>query len=374
MDLSNLFGYEESQQQPLIQPFIQPQKVNDEKESIIQIKRNITKKNKKLNLFDYRMAVKPSKKASTKEQGPMNNIGTNQAKHLNETTLLKILEYSEVLRSMLCNVDNLVKKQLQESNEDKLVISRQEINIDSLQNCLTNCLLQFIRIQSNDPNNLFENQNNCFSLSMISAQKELRDNHILQKHLLQHSSIKFSGTQKHESIKLAKMRLQATSNLYGCAICEESLSKEVVSKFAFKINKIDGNISIGICNKDIMAKQNYQHTDSNQTEGLYLLDNCGRMYPNSGNQVMYGQPFEFEESNIIIVIVDFQMQCIKWKKYNHQSIIVQLLPQFQCIPFNINYELSPCVVFSKPPQFRKTSQVTIVNPKTLRVIDGSCNF
>ncbi|CAD8184794.1 unnamed protein product [Paramecium octaurelia] len=374
MDLSNLFGYEEQQQQPLVQP----QKVNDVKDSIIQIKSNISKRgikqNKKLNQFKQTMALKPNKKKARiqlnncmKEQVPINNLGTNWARHPREETLRKILEYSETLRNMLCDVDNFVKQQQQEPNDDnKLLIQKQEISIDNLYNCLIGCLLQFTFVESSHPNQFSEKQNNFFSQSLIPAQNSLMLDNILLNQHVEHPLIRFSETYKHESIKLDKARRSATSKLYGCAICEESLSQAFVTKFAFKIKKIDGNIAIGLCNKDILAQQNYQHTDSNQTQGLYLLDNFGRVYPNRENQVMQGQSFEFEESNIIIVIFDFQKQYIKWKKYNHQSIF--------CIPFDIHNEVFPCVLFSKSPQFKKTSQVRIVNPKTLRKIDRFSKF
>ncbi|CAD8199607.1 unnamed protein product [Paramecium pentaurelia] len=375
MQFDNLFGYEEQQEQK-VQPLIQKQQVQDIKELFKQqkpsqilnykSKRRGKKQQDKLNRFKQQMSLNPKskgkiqKKNSITGQVPIENSKINLP-----LILLKIQEYSQALKDQISKID-IVITQYQSQCQNKQLQLVEDQYIQNLQKCLLNCLIQFQQLQQYFPNLFIQRQYDQSDQIIKLGQDDMRQDYTFLDHRVSLPEIKFSQISKNEHIKLDKMRITASSKLYGGVICEQRLYKNDISKFAFKINKIDGNIGIGVCNKDIFIQQNYQYDQSQITKGLYLFHNYGSIYRNQENGLLQGQTFEFQQSDIIIVIVNFQKQYIKWKKYKEKS-------QFS-IYFDVNNELYPCVVFSKLSSFKKVSQVTIVKPKTLQIIDGSSIF
>ncbi|CAD8106848.1 unnamed protein product [Paramecium sonneborni] len=376
MQFDNLFGYEEQQQQSQLQlqlvDNLQEQFKQLKPQNILSMNLKCSKKQRnKIIQFKQQMCLKKPKSRSeieiknqmTKQQKNSNN-GPNAQEENSLLTLFLIEQQNEALKDILSKVDQIITTQKQSFNQNKQQTQNEEKNLEYLQNWLVSCLKQFKQLESFYPEQFIKKQIDQSNLSLKLDQKENGIFFFLDTQISL-PGIKFSEISKNKTIKLDKFRTSASSKFYGIAVCEQSLSQEGISKFAFKINKIDGNIAIGVCNKDKLGQQNFINNNFQNTQGLYLLQNYGGMYSNQEIGILQGQPFEFQESNIIIVIVNFQQKTIKWKKFNHQSEFM--------INFDIKYDSQPCVLFSKLSSFNKISKVSIVNPKTLRIIDG-CTY
>ncbi|CAD8103078.1 unnamed protein product [Paramecium primaurelia] len=122
----------------------------------------------------------------------------------------------------------------------------------------------------------------------------------------------------------------------GLIICEPEIPTDIISKFAFQIQKHKW-VCIGVCHKSIIQKQKNDLNLTKIGHGTYMIENSGSTYSHLDKEVNNTEhTFRFSNNDIILIEIYMNDRKIIWKKYQSNQILWKM-------NLDTTLDLYPCV-------------------------------
>ncbi|CAD8125414.1 unnamed protein product [Paramecium sonneborni] len=151
----------------------------------------------------------------------------------------------------------------------------------------------------------------------------------------------FFSKQKLNKLKRIKIEndgktIKGGPDSFGLIFCEPEIPQNIISKFAFQIQKHKW-VCIGVCHKSIILQQKYDLNLGKIGHGTYLIENSGWTYSHLEKDINnIEQSFKFSNNDIIVVEISICDKKIIWKKLQTNQVLWKM-------KIDTSLDLYPCV-------------------------------